>query len=239
MIKMAICDDNSLQLDMLNDILTEYIENNHGDIRVDKYTSGRDLLDSVKNGFYEIYILDMIMPDMNGLEVASTLRMMKCSAKIIFLTATLEYAVASYDVQAFYYLVKPVDKNRLFRVLDNATSELTSRAEIFTVKNRQGELRLYYKDLLYVDMSDRMLQFHMRDGRTAVGSTIRISFREAVAVFLERPNFVLCGAGMMINLDFIDAMSSESVMMRDGTQIFPPKTSYAELHKTWRKYCKQ
>ena len=107
--RLAICDDNELQREMISDVINEYIRERRLDVNVSVFESGLKLIDSVRTqGRYDIYILDMLMPEMNGLEVASTLRMLKDDGKIIFLTATLDYAVASYDVRAFYYLVKPV-----------------------------------------------------------------------------------------------------------------------------------
>lgn len=124
MIRIAVCDDNELQHEIMSDLLQEYTLTPVGslsEIDIRFFSGGRDLILDVRDkGGYDIYILDMIMPDINGIELATTLRLIGDSGKIIFLTSSLEYAVASYDVEAFYYMLKPVDRQKLFRILDRA-----------------------------------------------------------------------------------------------------------------------
>ena len=66
----------------------------------------------------DLIILDVIMPLMSGMDTARELRMDEQTVPIIFLTSSKEFAVDSYDVNAFHYLIKPVDERKLFHILD-------------------------------------------------------------------------------------------------------------------------
>ena len=166
MATIALCEDNSFQREMMEELLNEYSSTNHS-VSVTAFETSRELLEHVKkNGGFDIYILDIVMPGINGMELASTLRMMKDEGSIIFTTASMEYAVASYDVKAFYYMVKPIDSHRLFRILDELFLKLKPRESTMTVRTKDGDVDLRLRDILYVEVVDRAMKFHLSDGVT-------------------------------------------------------------------------
>ena len=63
-------------------------------------------------GGFDLYVLDVVMPDLNGIEAGRTLRALGTAGEIIYLSQVADYAPDSYDVQAFYYLLKPIDEAR-------------------------------------------------------------------------------------------------------------------------------
>lgn len=222
---------------MLHGMLNEYLAGRQLSAKIDEYSEGQKLLDAVRSGgFYDIYILDMIMPGMNGLELASSLRFLKDKGKIIFLTATLEYAVASYDVQAFYYMVKPVDPAKLFSVLDNAIATITDTSSSISVKTKYGEMRLAFEDIYYIDIDNRAPVYHLRDGRRIEGVMLRSSFKVSAAPLLSSGMFAMCSVSTIVNLSAVDAMDSSSVLLKDGTQLFPSRSSYAACYSAWKEY---
>lgn len=237
MIRIAVCDDNELQRDLMNDLLDYYISGGDREFVINSFASGNELLEDIrKNGSYDIYLLDLIMPGINGMEVAATLRLMKDDGRIIFLTATVEYAVASYDVNAFYYMLKPVDKDRFFKVLTNAVESIESERQVFIVRGKGKETHINPETLMYIELVSRIPRYYLNDGRVLEGVTIRGSFKELVAPLLSDSRFAMCGVSLLVNLSFVDAVDSDSVLMRDGTQLFPPKSAYSEFRKVWKVY---
>lgn len=236
MVTLALCEDNDFQREMMQELLEEYgAERNAVSIKV--FSTGRDLLEYVKqNAGFDIYLLDVVMPDVNGMELAATLRLMKDEGKIIFTTASLEYAVASYDVKAYYYMVKPVDSHKLFRILDNAIAELKPSESTMNVKTKNGEVGLRLKEITFVEVIDRALVYHLADGRSLKSLALRGSFHEAVADMADDAQFAPCGASKLINLRYIDAIDSETVLLKDGTVIYPPRSAYADLRRQWRDF---
>lgn len=237
MITVALCEDNDIQRDIMEEMLQEY-SRTHTELAVQSFSSGNALLKQVQadRSFFDIYILDIIMPDMNGMEVASTLRLLRDSGKIIFTTASLEYAVASYDVQAFYYMVKPVDAQKLYKILDNAIAAVAESDDVFSVKTKDGDVLLKYRDIMYIEVEDRAMLFHLSDGRTCRSLALRGAFREAISPLIENKQFTACGATKILNLKYVDAVDSETILFRDGTTLYPPRSAYAELRKEWRNY---
>lgn len=236
MTTVAICDDNDIQRDIMTELLDEF-SSTHKELKVTVFSSGRELLDHVHTGGgFDVYILDIIMPDVNGMELAGTLRLMKDPGKIIFTTATLEYAAVSYDVQAFYYLVKPIDPQKFFRVMDNALSAAEANADSVEVKTRQGVIKLRTRDVTFVEINERTLRYYLKDGRTCDSLALRGSFREAIDPLMRDSAFALCGVSKAVNLRYVDAVDSEVVLLKDGTMIYPPRSAYTEFRRAWVDY---
>ena len=240
MLRIAVCDDNELQREMLLETLDTYLEQRGLTISPEAFSDGNALLACVReSGPFDLYILDLIMPGMNGMEVASTLRMLHDDGIIIFLTSTVDYALASYDVNAFHYLLKPLDSQKLYSVLDRALDQLDKAEEqAILVRTREGETRILLKDLQYVDLNNRALHYHLLRGGDVDGLVIRVSFREAVAPILRDKRFVLCGLSMVVNLTCIDQMDCDSVLMNDGTLLYPSKNACTALRREWTAYHK-
>lgn len=236
MVSIALCDDNAIQRELMYDYICEY-KKNHAEIEVTSFETGYELLSQVKNeGGFDIYILDIVMPDINGLELATTLRLLGDTGKIIFTTASTEYAVASYDVQALYYMMKPVEPAKLFKILDNALTKINVREQSIEVKTQNGDIRLKTGDIMLIEIHDRGLRYHMKDGRICDGLKLRGSFKDAVKPLLDNDrNFVACGVGKLVNLLFVDAIDSESLLFRDGTMCYFPRSAYSELKKAWKE----
>ena len=129
--RIAFCDDEERCREELSVILDEYIVNNKDrDIIVKEFVSVADLMDEVsRKGGFDIYILDIVMPETDGIELGKWLRSMGYGGKIIYLTSSEEYAIDSYSVRAFNYILKPVDKKIMFNVLDEIICDMASKIE--------------------------------------------------------------------------------------------------------------
>lgn len=237
MISIALCEDNPIQRDVMSDLLNDYKES-HSGIEYTTFASGAELLETVKKNKigFDIYFLDIVMPGINGMEAATTLRMMGDNGLIIFTTASIEYAVASYDVHAFYYMIKPVDGAKLTKIIDNAVEALGKAEDSIIVKSVNGEIKLKFRQIMYVEVSDRALFYHMTDGRECESIKLRGSFKEAVAPILANSSFALCGVSKVVNLKYIDAVDSESILFHDGSLVYISRSSYSEIKQAWKNF---
>ncbi|MCF0146265.1 MAG: response regulator transcription factor [Eubacterium sp.] len=236
-VQIAYCEDNELQREMFMVALSPYLDV-HPEVEVSVFSSGKELLSEVRFGSrFQIYILDIMMPEVNGMEVASALRMLKDPGLIIFLTSSVEYAVLSYEVNAFYYLTKPLNTEKLMKILDNALEAAgRSKSESVTVNTPNGIFDLKLKDILYVEVVDRAAVFYLKDGRECRSVKLRTSFHEVVPQLFESPLFASCGVSRLVNLSGVDAVDSESLLLSNGQVVYFPKSAYPELMRKWKKY---
>ena len=119
MIRIALCDDEKDYLDKIKAILAKY-ENEKGLIfDIHAYLSPSELLDKLEAGEeYSIYILDIYMPGITGMGVATELRSMGVESPIIFLTSSPDFALQAFGVNATHYILKPYDEDSVFFAID-------------------------------------------------------------------------------------------------------------------------
>lgn len=117
MLDLALCDDEAEQLDIVGRLLRDYVQARPElAIRLSVFSSGRDLLAAEEEGArFDICVLDVVMPELSGIELGIELRERGSASAIIYLTISPEYAVDSYAAKAFYYLVKPPERNGSIR----------------------------------------------------------------------------------------------------------------------------
>lgn len=109
--RIAVCDDETVWMEQTKKRLEQiYVSL---DLLVDTFSSGKQLLERAKSVSFDLVILDIEMPKMDGLQVAKSLRAMGEETEIVFLTSHVEYALKGYEVQALRYLTKPVDAEKL------------------------------------------------------------------------------------------------------------------------------
>ncbi|MBQ0027696.1 MAG: response regulator [Lachnospiraceae bacterium] len=125
MIKITYCDDSWIQQGLMDEWLKYYTAKKGITIEGVPFSTGNDLMAAVEHGAsFDIYILDIILPGMRGTEVASKLRERGDNGKIIYLTSSSVFSAQSEEVNAFGYLVKPIQPEQLYEILDRAIAEI-------------------------------------------------------------------------------------------------------------------
>ena len=108
-LNIAICDDDTNDIAIMKKNILQYTIETDNNIVVSSYFSASDILSDYKNHLYQIVLLDIEMPDINGMELARQLRDMDDDLLIIFTTSYPEYMHESFEVQPFQFITKPVD----------------------------------------------------------------------------------------------------------------------------------
>lgn len=208
--RIAICDDNPQDLEHISDIVTEHFSANPQlDGSLYRFASPDLLLNNVAaQGPFDAYIMDIIMEDINGIELGNRLRSLGDSAPIIYLTSSLDFAIASYQVRAFGYLVKPIQAAALVRIL-NELSELwrQSTQRAIMVRTSTGIYPVYPGELIYLEVYKHSFLYHLSGGRTVESAANQGSLDAAAAPLLEDPRFVKINRGQVVNMSYIAKLS--------------------------------
>ena len=129
MLRIAICDDEEQQLNQTAALLNTYLRARpdlQGQVEI--FRSGGELLSQIDaTGGFDLYVLDILMPELSGIDTGRRLRELGQGGEIVYLTSSNDFAADSYDVRAFFYLLKPVEEKKLFQVLDRAVEKLNRR----------------------------------------------------------------------------------------------------------------
>lgn len=239
MLKIAICDDRSGERSETASTLQDYFKDRpRPAANLSLFEDGPSLLQAVeKTGGFDLYLLDVLMPGMSGIEVGKSLRSMGQDGAIIYLTTSPDYAVDSYLTQAFFYLLKPVERRQLFEVLDRALAAIGRRKDETAIVHTSGGLRsIPMDDILYLERVDRCVRYFLADGTTVDSRTIRGSLREEAAALLSDGRFILCGASFVLGLHHIQAVEKSEVRLDRGDRVPLSRASYGEVKRAWMEY---
>ena len=237
--RIAICDDEAIFRAHLLDIAEDYREERKDKkIFFEFFSESQALLEaSRKIGGFDIYILDIVMPDINGIQLGSILRYDGIDSKIIYLTSSEEYALDSFHVKAFDYILKPITKEAFYKAIDEAINSIhIKRDKSAIIKTKDGIARVSFNSILYVESSNRALIYHLTGGTMVESTTLRGSFATAVSELLADSRFVCCGVSIVVNLHHITSVENEGVVFHNTEHLFLNKKLCRELRITWSKY---
>lgn len=242
MVQVAVCDDDADYLHKMTDLLHVYFQTHstlHGQISV--FQRGEELLEQAgaQSGF-DLYLLDVLMPGLNGIQTGHRLRELGDGGEIIYLSTSDDYAVDSYDVSAFFYLLKPVDREKLFLVLDRAVAQLERRRSsrmnsVVIVSTPQGPRRVRMEDIRYVERVGRIMRYHCA-GEVVDSQSIRTSFKDMTAPLLSDGRFYRCGASFVLNLQHVTGVRGQSALLDDGGVLPLPRMAVAAFKNAWGKF---
>jgi DNA-binding LytR/AlgR family response regulator len=236
-VRVAICDDDALELNKAKAAVLEYMQSklSEAEITLNTFSSGPELMYHINHaGSFDLIVLDILMPYMTGIEAAAQIRKMNDDVKIIFLTTSPEFAVNSYKVNAFYYLLKPFQNQELFSLLDKAMVCIQKeQSNCIMVKEKAGLKRIPFHLIEYVESVKHTLNFHLRGGETASCYAKMGDYSEAL---LDDGRFVHCHQSFMVNMGRAAQITSKYFVMQDQTQVPISRTVYPQVKQAYIQY---
>ncbi len=237
--RLAICDDESVCLSLVTTIAEGYIkEHSHHGIVMESFSDPEDLLEAAeKNGGFDIYILDVIMPGMTGIELGKSLREHGYDGKIIYLTSSEEYSLDAFRVKAYDYIIKPICKEAFDKIVDEAIAAVSEKKDkSMIVKTKERSVRLKYDSIMYAEFNKRIICYYLTSGKTVETLTVRTSFSQAVSELLADKRFTICGQSMIVNLDHITEIENNAVVFGNTYRPFLGEKLCRKLRDTWAEY---
>lgn len=236
--RIAICDDDARCRHEVLSIVNEYVSESEKEFTVTVYEYAFSLLDDVQRfGGFDIYILDIIMPGVNGINLGTEIRRTDSWGKIIYLTSSREYAIDAFKTKASDYLLKPVNKNELVSALNEIINTISIRKEkSIIVKTKESNIKLSLDDILYAELVNRRVSYHLVSGVGVEGITIRTAFPDAVNELLDDSRFVLCGSSVAVNLYYVTMVETDTLFFKNGTKLYIGKRAGRELRSVWADF---
>lgn len=215
MLRIAICDDDKVFLQKTEEMIKRWEEKTKNTV-IETFESGDELINSHKILPFDIILLDVVMPMINGIETAREIRTEDKSTKIVFLTSSAEFAVESYTVKANNYLLKPVSEDALFRCLDELSEELNKNRQTITIKGLYTIHKLIVDEIVYIEAQNKHIVFSMADGT-------KMETIEPLHICEEKlknnKEFYKCHRSYIVNINYIDTYTSKEVKMHSGCSI--------------------
>ena len=237
--KIAIVDDEPLYLEQVVAIAKEY-EKERTDKKIvfDIFSHPEDLLESsYRLGGYDIYVLDVIMPGMDGIELGKKLREANYDGKIVYLTSSPEFAYDSFSVKAFNYILKPAKKDVFFHTIDEAIASISDKKDkALIIKTKEKSTKINFDSIMYAELANRAITYYLVGGKKIESTTVRSSFSESVAELLTDKRFIACSQSMVVNLDHITEVENDTVFFGNTYKTSLGEKNCRKLRNVWSNY---
>lgn len=230
MLRIAVCDACRADVELLEQAMDGI---SFYKVDYDVYFSAEELLEHVREqkDSYHIYIFEIDMPGMSGLEPAGIIRKLDGKALFIFLTACSGYVMEVFDVVTFNYLEKPVSLTKLESVLEKAVAYLQLIWQDFVFHYRRSHFRVKCGEILYIE----------KKGRQAVICTVWESYKANMNIKelwdqLDRQSFVQIHLSYIVNLDHIRAVDRNEVVLDNGSRLAVARSRKQQLKESYLNF---
>ncbi len=213
MIHIAICDDEKYMSDHIRSFVSDFFHKKNREISLRMFSSGEDLLSY--NGQIDILFLDIQMRDMDGMETARRLRADQFRGFLVFITVLKEMVFRSFEVQAYDYLVKPVDDKQFEKTMERLYASMQNASEESLLVQKGYEGRIIAKDeIIFCEIIDRKIYLNLISGEV-VDYYERI---EKLETKLDN-RFYRCHRSYIINLKHLKGYKNGTAYMDNGKEI--------------------
>lgn len=226
--RIAICDDEKRETDLLTELLQSYYD---AECDIDFFSSGRKLLES--GNHYEIYFLDIDIGDISGIAVAEEIRKDDVRAFIVFVTNYSDFYQRAFVVHAFEYIVKPIEKNRLYKILDEIRRyrENDCQARELCFKGTQGVIKAKVGDICYFEFVDRRIKMVLDDRVVWLRGTIR-----EIGNMMGKYDFGLPHKAFVVNMRKMKEVKTYDIVMSNGDYVPIAQKRASDFRKSFEAY---
>lgn len=215
MLSIAVCDDMPIECAELAERIEDILDKFGTEFSLKRFFDGQDLLKGVES--FDIVFLDIKMPEISGMELAKQMRNNGQESIIVFVTSAEEYVYEAYDVEAFNFLIKPVNEEKLKNVLKKAVVKVTTcKNDDFLIIFSEHQIKkILLRDILYIESVGRTVKIRCNSG--VLETYKQIGDLEQT---LSDKHFFRCHKSFLLNLEYVSRFDKAEIVMENGDTVY-------------------
>jgi len=213
LIRIAICDDTREYLNVSRELVQNWFLDKDISVDIDCFCDGDGLLFACKSKYYDLFILDIIMPLLNGIDTAKELSSIIPSATIVFLTTSKDYALESYAVHAFDYILKPLNQNQIDEMLTRFIKSINVSVPEVILKTHDGYSKVPIIKIEYIEVFNKLTNITLIDGNILNIHSPLSSIEESI---MNQSCFFKPHRSYIVNMSHVDHFSNSEIVTSSG-----------------------
>lgn len=221
----ALCDDDAAARSLLAMATKQWAQARHIGLQLTEFPSAESFLFAwEEKKDFDLLLLDIEMGEINGVELAKQVRREDQSVQILFVTGYSDYIGEGYDVSALHYLMKPIQQEKLFSVLDRALKMRQRSQRSLTLELPGETVRLPLYTIRYLDVHQNYVTLHAEKDYT---------LKRPLSTFEEElgEGFFRAGRGLLLQLKYVKKVTRTEVTLTDDTVLPLPRGAYEPLNR--------
>lgn len=224
--RVAVCDDEVSDLDNIIKILKKH--GGFSSMDVSQFLTGTELLICAETDPFDLVMLDIEMPGINGYDVAVKLHSLPKKPLIIFLTNSMAYTLRGYGV-AFRYLTKPIDECQLFWALDSAIREIKANRFVFQMDGISNVVPM--DRIYYIEVFNHHTVLHTLDQEFTFRASLRDVLTQLPAGYFGMPH-----QSYILNFNHITTATSKEIHLTNGVRVPVSRRKQKEFERQFHRY---
>lgn len=230
-IHIAICDDEESQITYLHKIVSNWAQAEKRNVGITTFDSAEAFMFSFEEDkSFDILLLDIQMKEMDGIQLAKQLRNTDERTQIIFITGYPDFIAEGYEVSALHYLMKPVNEDKLFEILNKAVMRLTIIPRTILFPKAGGSIRIPADDILYAESFSHTVMLYTKSGMEEFNT--RITDMEK----LLDNGFFRCHRSYIVSMKHVRRVTKKAVLLDNGKEIPLSRSLYDGANQMFIKY---
>lgn len=234
MIRIAVAEDETNFLQMTTKYLNMISEELKQPFKIDVFRDGRSLVDKYRcpDGInYDILLLDIEMPYLNGMEAARIIRETDDTVAIIFLTHLAGFAIDGYEVGALDFIVKPISYTVFSLKMKRTVARIQKEQDkyVLVFVNAMAK-KLSLSEICYAEIINHRLHIYTSTEEIIVNKTLTDFEKE-----INDGSFVRCNSGILVNLKYVSELNSKTVTV-SGVRLPVSRARYKGFMKELTDY---
>lgn len=237
MLKICICDDMLDQLKSIQMLTEEYIMTNHIEAKIEAFSHPDQLLSELEIKQYHLYLLDMVMPMANGIDVGKAVRKNDPFAQIVYITSAPEYALDSFAANPIDYIIKPIEKHKLFNALNSAIQKIDlSPEKSITIRTKDGIYTVSINQIVYLEYTRHSVIYTLLNGGKLQTATIKESFGEHTQNLMQNNCFIQPHSSFIINMQYVERLNKDGFQLKDYYFVPISGKKYVEIRNRYLNF---
>ncbi len=224
MLRIAVCDDEAAGLNAAIQMIEAWSAEREIAVEIFRFNNADELIAKSASVRMDVIFLDIIMPLLNGIDAGKEIRQKDKVVKIIFLTSSPEFALQSYEVKAYDYLLKPLHYDKLKETLDECSMIFRQESPNIVLKTSYGYQKIYFHDMEYAEAQNKKVIFYLRNGKSVEVCETLNSFESRLSI---EDGFFKCHRSYLVYLPNVDHFNAAEIVTKSG-RIIPIARGYGK-----------
>lgn len=234
MVHIGICEDDSKDLVRLEALIEQTLVQHDEKVQMTAFRDGEALLKTMQAGaVYDLLLLDIFLPGMNGVETARQARMLQSTVALAFLTTSREYAVDAYALDALHYLVKPVDAMQLQTLFTRYEERVGRSIKRVVIQSNGRTYHFQAHQLRRIQSCNKSVELYLDGSNVPLQLTATFS---SIEEQLDSTQFLKLSRGYIVNMDDILFMDRDRCRLKDGSEVLLSRRDRDDIYRRYNDF---
>lgn len=235
MFNIAICDDEAVFTEMLNQVIEKRKDSFPTKITVDVFNSGKELYDNICSGVhYDMIFMDICMPEFNGIEIGHKIRdeIEDNLVFLVYISSVKDYVMDLFDVQPLAFMLKPFEEEKVEQVILKAIKLSRKDVRRFKFEFEGESIMVEMNEIIFFEAKNKRIYIHLNNERC-------YDFRGVIKdleLRLKDTGFFRPHNAYLVNIEQVERWGTDHLCVTNGEQIPIAQTRRAEVKKIRTEY---